>query len=206
MAQSTISYLWCDQRAAHGYRTGVSLHSHTNQSKETLSFLANIGGRHPIMRPLLARMERRAEMNHGVRVNYSAAYWTPPLTPKLAFDLESSQIERLGVASMVSLSDHDNINAPMLLRTVPSARQIPVSVEWSAPYGGAQDFHFGIHNLPSVRAHDCMGILADFTAHPDDDRLTETLAALNDGPNVMVIFNHPLWDLFMVGAEKHQAL
>ena len=43
MAQSTISYLWRDQKAANGFRTGVSLHSHTNQSKETLDFLANLG-------------------------------------------------------------------------------------------------------------------------------------------------------------------
>src|SRR5438045_1656699 len=103
MAHSTISYLWCDRRAAQGFRTGVSLHSHTNQSKETLSFLANIGSRHSFFAPLLARMERRSESNHGVRINYAAAYWTPPLTPKLAFDLESAQIEKLDVAPMVSI-------------------------------------------------------------------------------------------------------
>ena len=206
MANSTISYLWCDQRAANGFRTGVSLHSHTNQSKETLSFLANLGSQHHMIRLLLDRLERKSEMEHGVHVNYAAAYWTPPMTPKLAFDLESSQIEKLDVAPMVSISDHDNIKAPMLLRTVPSARQIPVSVEWSAPYGGVQDFHLGIHNLPSARAQEWMATLEEFTAHPDDNRLTEILAALNDEPNVMVIFNHPLWDLFTVGTEKHHVL
>ena len=206
MANSTISYLWCDQQAARGFRTGVSLHSHTSQSKETLSFLANIGSRHPVFRPLLARMERRSALNHGVKINYAAAYWTPPLTPKLAFDLESRQIETLDLAPMVSITDHDNIKAPMLLRTVPSARQIPVSVEWSAPYGGIQDFHLGIHNLPSAKAQEWMAALEEFTAHPDDDRLTDVLAALNDEPNVLVIFNHPMWDLFTVGAEKHQFL
>ena len=36
MANSTISYLWRDQKAAQRYRSGISLHSHTNQSKETL--------------------------------------------------------------------------------------------------------------------------------------------------------------------------
>jgi hypothetical protein len=203
MANSTISYLWCDQRAAQGYRTGVSLHSHTNQSKETLSFLANVGSRYSLFRPLLQRMEQRSEANHGLRPNYAAAYWTPPLTPKLAFELESRQIEDLDVASMVSITDHDNIKAPVLLRTVPSARQIPMSVEWSAPYAGVQDFHFGVHNLPSAKAQEWMATLADFKAHPDDERLTEILAALNEEPNVMVIFNHPLWDLFLVGAEKH---
>ncbi len=206
MANSTISYLWCDRRAAEGFRTGVSLHSHTNQSKETLSFLANIGSKQSYMRPLLARLETRSEANHGLRVNYAAAYWTPPLTPKLAFDLESTQIEKLDLQPMVSITDHDNIKAPMLLRTVPSARQIPVSVEWSAPYAGVQDFHLGIHNLPSAKAQEWMATLEDFTAHPSDERLTEILAALNAEPNVMVIFNHPLWDLFMVGAEKHVAL
>jgi hypothetical protein len=206
MANSTISYLWCDQRAASGFRTGVSLHSHTNQSKETLSFIANLGNQHTIFRPLLARLERRAELKYAVRVNYAAAYWTPPLTPKLAFDLERGQIEKLDLAPMVSISDHDNINAPMLLRTVPSARQIPVSVEWSAPYGGVQDFHLGIHNLPSAKAQQWMETFEEFTAHPDDHRLTEILAALNEEPNVLVVFNHPLWDLFTIGQDKHNFL
>jgi hypothetical protein len=206
MASSTISYLWRDQKAAKGFRSGVSLHSHTNQSKETLDFLANFGNQYPVMRPLLSRLERRAEALHGVRVDYAASYWTPPMTPKLAFDLESRQIEKLDVAPMVSLSDHDNIKAPMLLRTVPSARQIPVSVEWSAPYGGMQDFHLGVHNLPSARATEWMQTLADYTTHPSDERLTEILAALNAEPNVLVIFNHPLWDLFLIGQEKHGCL
>ena len=206
MAKSTISYLWCDQNASQGFRTGVSLHSHTNQSKETLDFLANFGHQYPLMRPLLARLESRSAAHHGMPVNYSAAYWTPPLTPKLAFELESTQIENLDLAPMVSLSDHDNIKAPMLLRTVPSARQIPVSVEWSAPYGGVQDFHLGIHNLPSAKATQWMATLADFTANPSDETLTEILSDLNSEPNVLIIFNHPAWDLFLIGQEKHALL
>ena len=63
MATSTVSYLWRDHDAPKGFRTGVSLHSHTNQSKETLDFLANLGSRYPIIRPLLARLERRARVN-----------------------------------------------------------------------------------------------------------------------------------------------
>ena len=59
MANSTISYLWRDQKAQQGFRSGVSLHSHTNQSKETLDFLANLGNQYAAMRPLLARLERR---------------------------------------------------------------------------------------------------------------------------------------------------
>lgn len=206
MAYSTVSYLWRDQNAVKGFRTGISLHSHTNQSKETLDFLANLGNRYAAIRPLLARMERRAESKFGLRVNYAAAYWTPPMTPRLAFDLESQQIEKLGLQSMVSITDHDNIAAPMLLRTIPSARRIPVSVEWSVPYGGVQDFHLGVHNLPSSRARQWMRTLAEFTSDPDEARLREILVALHDEPNVLVVFNHPMWDLYLVGQQRHEFL
>jgi hypothetical protein len=205
MAQSTISYLWRDHHAPRGFRTGVSLHSHTNQSSETLDFLANLGNQFSVLRPFLSRLERRSEDVYGIRINYAAAYWTPPMTPRLAFDLERGQIEKLDLAAMVSITDHDTINAPMLLRTIPSARQIPVSVEWSAPYG-EQSFHLGVHNLPSARAQEWMATLADFTAHPSNARLTAILAALNAEPNVLVVFNHPMWDLYLVGKEKHQFL
>jgi hypothetical protein len=206
MTQSTISYLWRDKKASQGFRTGISLHSHTNQSHETLDFLANFGNQYPWMRPLLSRLERRSERMHGLRINYAASYWTPPMTPRLAFDLETRQIEKLNLAPMVSITDHDNITAPMLLRTIASARQIPVSVEWTAPYG-EQSFHLGVHNLPSARAAEWMKTLSDYTANPSESsgtRLIEILRALHDEPNVLVVFNHPMWDLYLIGAERHQ--
>jgi hypothetical protein len=210
MPTSTISYLWRDPGAARIFQTGVSLHSHTNQSQETLDFVADWGAQYSLVRPLLNRLERRSQGNHGLAINWKASYWTPPLTPKLAFDLESKQIEKLDVAALVSITDHDNIQAPLLLRSVPSARHIPISVEWTAPYGGQQSlpqyFHFGIHNLPSARASQWMDTLAEFTANPSDARLTELLVALNAEPNVLVIFNHPLWDLYRIGQEKHEFL
>jgi hypothetical protein len=51
-----------------------------------------------------------------------------------------------------------------------------------------------------------MATLAEYTANPSDRRLTEILSALNAEPNVLVIFNHPMWDLYLVGKEKHQFL
>ena len=71
---------------------------------------------------------------------------------------------------------------------------------------GAQSFHLGIHNLPSARAAEWMATLADYTAHPSPAELTEILAALNAEPNVLVVFNHPMWDLYLIGEEKHQFL
>lgn len=198
-----ISYLWKDPNVAQGYSTGVSLHSHTNQSKETLDFLANLGAQYGWMRPLLRAGERRSR-KHNVSVNYAAAYWTPPLTPRLAFELENRQIEKLGLMPLVSLTDHDTISAPMLLRTIASARHIPVSVEWSAPFGGDQSFHLGIHNLPSDSGASWMKIFEEYTANPDEKKLTEILAALHSLPNVLIVFNHPMWDLYLIGEARHQ--
>ncbi|MGC8550119.1 MAG: PHP domain-containing protein [Acidobacteriaceae bacterium] len=198
-----ISYFWKDNKAARGYKTGVSLHSHTNQSRETLDFVANWSCQFPFLRPWLEKAERGAQEGHGVAVQYSKAYWTPPLTPILAYELESKQIQnRLGLNPLVSITDHDSIQAPLLLRTVPSARHIPVSLEWTAPFGGDQAFHFGIHNLPSDQANAWMQTLADYTANPGAPRLTEILEALHALPNTLIIFNHPEWDLYLIGREK----
>jgi hypothetical protein len=200
-----ISYLWKDQEVSRDYTTGVSLHSHTNQSKETLDFIANLGAQYRFLRPVLREAERRSRERHNTPLNYAAAYWTPPLTPRLAFDLESRQIQtKLGLMPLVSITDHDTIQAPMLLRTVASARHIPVSVEWSAPYGGDQAFHLGIHNLPSESGAAWMKVFAEYTANPNEKKLTEILAALHELPNVLIVFNHPMWDLYLIGEAKHQ--
>jgi len=204
MSPSTISYLWRDRKASNGFRTGVSLHGHTNQSHETLDFLANFGNQYPMIKPLLSRLERRSEQ-FGVRIDYSRSYWTPPMTPKLAFDLESSQIHKLNMNAMVSLTDHDSIKANQMLRSLPNGEDIPISVEWSAPYG-IQSFHLGVHNLPVARAQQWMQTLLDYTANPNDAWLTEILQGLNDEPNVLVIFNHPNWDLYLVGQDRHDFL
>ncbi len=205
MAQLSISYLWRDRRAHHGFRAGVSLHSHTNQSIEPLSFLSKVADQYPSMRRLKLWIESHSEAKDGQCIDYAAAYWTPPLMPRQAFDLEREQIEKLGLEAMVSLTDHDSIQAPLLLSTVASARPIPISVEWSVPYG-EQSFHLGIHNLPPARAAAWMAALADHTADPGDARLAQILAALHAEDDVLIVFNHPMWDLYLIGREKHRFL
>ena len=126
-----------------GLSDGVSLHSHTNQSKETLDFISELSKDWSFLQPVIRWGERRSKRLTGIDANYARAYWTPPLTPSLAFDLERKQIEeKLQIQGLVSITDHDEIDAPMLLRTVPSSRHIPVSVEWTVPFG-VSAFHLG---------------------------------------------------------------
>ena len=210
MSQSSISYLWREPEAAKSFTTGVSLHSHTNQSQETLDFIAELSRNWGILQPLMRWCENRCHRLTGIRPDYARSYWTPPLTPSLAFDLERGQIEdRLQMSGLVSLTDHDDINAPMLLRSVPSSRHIPVSVEWTVPFGQTA-FHLGIHNLPSATGTEWMERLKAFTAIPvqtrKPDLLKETLAELDELPGVLIVFNHPIWDLYRIGNERHNVL
>jgi hypothetical protein len=210
MSQSSVSYLWREPEAAKGFTTGVSLHSHTNQSKETLDFISELSKDWSVLQPVMRWAERRCKRLTGINPDYARSYWTPPLTPSLAFDLERRQIEeKLQLPGLVSITDHDDIQAPMLLRTVAGSRHIPVSVEWTVPFGSTA-FHLGIHNLPSAQGTAWMERLAAFTAMPVETRpaklLTEMLAELDELPNVLIVFNHPLWDLYRVGKGKHDVL
>jgi hypothetical protein len=206
----TVSYLWREPHAADGFTAGVSLHSHTNQSHETLDFIAELSTDWGVLQPIMRWCEARCLKTSGIRPDYARSYWTPPLTPRLAFDLERLQIEdRLQMEAMVSITDHDDIHAPMLLRSLASARQIPVSVEWTVPFGQGA-FHLGIHNLPSSTGAEWMKRMAAFTAIPVGERpakmLTDMLAELDELPGVLIVFNHPMWDLYRVGGEKHRFL
>lgn len=202
--QRKISCLWNEPGVPKAYRTGVSLHSHTNHSREGLYFIVEFAARHSVLRRALAAEERRAIREQSTRVDFWKAYWTPPLPPLAAFELEKNQIEReLGLAGMVSITDHDNIEAPMLLRVVPEARRVPVSVEWTVPYKDAT-FHLGVHNLPSGSAESIMKRLREFTLQPADQRLTELLKMLHEDRDVLVVLNHPLWDLGGIGRERHE--
>jgi hypothetical protein len=201
--QNTISYQWKEPNAAREYRTGVSLHGHTNRSKEGLYFIAEYASRRPLVRMALATQERRAQIESSIGVNFYKAYWTPPLTPVSAFRLERDQIERgLGLASMVSLTDHDNIEAPLALRAIAEMADVPISVEWSVPFQSTT-FHIGVHNLSTERAESIVLQFTDYTRNPREEELAGIFRMLGKDPDVLVVLNHPMWDLAGIGRSEH---
>ncbi len=202
--QSKITSHWKQPQSTHDFTTGVSLHSHTSVSEETLGFIHAMFVVLPGLKRVLDFYAERSA-RYGVILDYERANWRPPLQPKMAYELESRQIQRLGLNSLVSITDHDTIEAPMLLRTVPSSRHIPVSVEWSAPFGQTI-FHLGIHNIPSRDGMEWMRRMTAFTAEAattsveSDRKLLSMLRELHESPQVLIVFNHPLWDLHKVGS------
>jgi hypothetical protein len=182
----------------------VSLHSHTNHSRESLRFILQYASKSKLLDVALRLRSQYCAKTTGVMPDLRRGYWTPPLPARGAFELERGQIENsLSLGSFVSLTDHDNVDAPLLLRVVPEMRDVPISTEWTLPYGPAT-FHIGIHNLPAGRA---ASILADFhayTANPQPAVAREMLAALHADPDVLTVLNHPLWDLTEIGRERHR--
>jgi len=192
-----ITTHWTEPQAAELFTTGVSLHSHTSLSEETLGFIHAMFVVMPGLKRVFEYYAQRSA-RHGVTLDFDRANWRPPLQPRMAYDVEARQIQRLNLNSLVSITDHDTIEAPMLLRTVPSSRHIPVSVEWSAPFGQTI-FHLGIHNLPSSDGPAWMRRFEEFTENPGDDKLIAMLRELHESKQVLTVFNHPLWDLHTVG-------
>ncbi len=210
---SSITSQWKQPGAVEGFATGVSLHSHTSVSEETLGFIHAMFVKMPGLKPVFDHYAARSK-RRGLTLDFERANWRPPLQPKMAYDLEAGQVQRLGLNALVSITDHDTIEAAMLLRTVPSSRHIPVSVEWSAPFGQTV-FHLGIHNLPSRDGTEWMRRMAAFTAAAQpalaigeghapcsaasDVMLLRMLRELHEQAQVLIVLNHPLWDLHKTG-------
>jgi len=83
-------------------------------------------------------------------------------------------------------------------------REIPVSVEWTIPFGETY-FHLGVHNLPHPTARDTMSALSGYTQRPNQELLLELLTSLCAEPGVLIVLNHPMWDQAVIGVARHQA-
>ncbi len=167
-------------------------------SEECLSFLP----RHLHRVPGASRIVRGYERGPEPAVDFSRAYWTPPLTPACALRLERAQIANLGLRPLVSLTDHDNIEAGLALR-ISSAYDTPISVEWTVPYENSI-LHLGVHNLPPNAVRPWMSILATYTAAPDEALLPRILEGLAEIPEVLIVLNHPFWLEEGVEEPDHQ--
>jgi hypothetical protein len=106
--------------------------------------------------------------------------------------LERDQIAKLGLRPMVSLTDHDNIEAGLALQVAADPGATPVSVEWTVPYRRSI-FHVGIHNLPPAHARDWMSAMAAYTAAPDETVLSQILSECARVPEILIVLNHPFW-------------
>ena len=185
MKDGSVHFHWRNPAMAARFETGVCLHGHTLHSEECLDFL-------PRYLHLVPGVSQAIRGYQRAGTDFARAYWTPPLTPASALALEREQIVGLGLRPIVSLTDHDNLEAGLTLQVTADRRRVPISVEWTAPYQRSI-FHLGIHNLPPRDARSWMAAMAAYTSAPNEERLPELLSALAEIPETLVVLNHPFW-------------
>lgn len=193
-AATTQQLSWQDPTVAKDLRAGVSIHSHTTCSEETLSMVPDA---------ITTLISWRS--GKGKQADFRHGFWTPPLPPRQAYRLEEKQIHaHFDLPAIVSITDHDNIRASSLLRVIRQFRKAAISTEWTIPFENTF-FHLGIHNLSDQDAEAIVRELNEYTRTPSDARLLELLAWICANRESLVVVNHPLWDEKGIGIEKHKA-
>jgi hypothetical protein len=187
------------------FRTGVSLHSHTMHSKEQLKDLPQYLERMPVVAQFLEWERERHQATTGEGLDFSRAYWRGPVCARTAHDLERRQIEQLDLGPIVSLTDHDNIDASLVLKRDGAEADVPISLEWTVPYEKTC-FHIGIYNLRASESVRLTNEMAGYTSNPRREVLRELLERLDRDREVLIVFNHPLWDIGGVGFDTNAAL
>ena len=188
-------------------KTGVSLHCHTQFSREMLDFVPHYASKLPIISFFWHRERDNYEARTGKKIDFTDAFWSPPMPPEHVFEAEKSQIESLGLDAIVSMTDHDCIDANISVNES-TGRTSPISLEWTVPFEYGF-FHVGVHNLPEGRAKEITAELLDYTFNTESQnnaRLHELFAMLHEEREVLVVLNHPLWDIELVGQERHEIL
>jgi hypothetical protein len=203
-ARQFVRYLWRDGDALDGSTTAVSLHSHTLHSREGLAFIPRLVSRAGAAQVVLRALEERHRRKTGKEVPYDRIYWRPPLHPRAAWNLEARQIrETLGLKPLISITDHDNLDACTDLRALNI--EAPFSHEWTLPYENAI-FHIGVHNLPADDARPLFDEMARVTSDPAPGRVIQVLKDLDAMRGVLVVLNHPLSNDVRTGFRTHVRL
>jgi len=187
------------------YGSAVSLHAHTSRSREVLTDAPKYLDRIPLVAPLVRREVQAYACRNGFPIDFKKAWWHPPLSGEEVFDSEALQIrDRLGVQPLVSITDHNSIDANLRLVAQPRSR-VPISVEWTVPFDRGF-FHLGVHNLKPDSAVRDMRTLAAYTETPAEAQLADLLEMLAADRETLVVLNHPLWDLAGIGPAHHVRL
>ncbi len=206
LKQTRLHILEKQKNLGTAAKAGVSMHCHTLHSRELLDFLPYYAEKIPVVSYFWKRENRRYFEREGKELpDISNGFWSPPLPADEVFRSEKDQINSVGLDAMVSITDHDCIDANLALNAAQPNSNAPISMEWTVPFQYAF-FHVGVHNLPPQRAAEItMHLLAysDSPGDPDNARLHELFGLLNEIPEVLIVLNHPVWDIEMIGEALH---
>ncbi len=173
-----------------------------------LDFIPHYAEKLPIIAFFLRRERKRFYEFKERELDFSTAYWLPPMPPESVYEIEKKQIETSGLNAIVSITDHDNIDGNLRLNKNLRSQNSPISLEWTVPFDYGF-FHLGIHNLPKAKADHITQTLLKYTFKeeaPDNSKLHDLFAMLDEMKEVLIVLNHPLWDIELVGQDRHDDL
>lgn len=209
LKQTRLHILRKPENLSKKAKTGVSLHCHTQNSKEMLDFIPHYAEKLPIINFFWRRERKNYIEREGKGLDFSTAFWEPPMDSHDVFRIEQKQLNDAGLEGLVSITDHDSIRSNLQVLEKEDNHKAPISLEWTVPFEYGF-FHVGVHNLPKDRADELTQILLDYTFSADEEtdkeRLHELFAMLTELREVLIILNHPLWDIEIVGKERHRIL
>ena len=205
--QTQLNILQHPEDLSKKVTTGVSLHCHTEHSKEMLDFVPVYASKLPVISYFWERERKKYIEREGKPIAFDTAYWSPPMSTNDVFSIEKEQINNAGLDAIISITDHDEIVGNSRLNETVANDVAPISMEWTVPFEYGF-FHLGVHNLPPDRADELTEELLEYTfgENPTNEKLHQLFDMLNEIPNVLLILNHPIWDIEMVGREKHMIL
>jgi hypothetical protein len=193
------------RQSPSGFATAVSLHAHTHHSQEVLADFPSYIARIPVVAGFFQREMRAYSQRNGLTADFRKGWWNPPLSPAEVYESELVQIQAcLGLAPLVSISDHGNIDAGLELQAQHGSG-VPLSLEWTVPFEEGF-FHLGVHNLPAGAARDLFDSMTAYSRADAARRLADLLDTLNAARETLIVLNHPLWDLASLGSAAHERL
>lgn len=136
MKQSHILFEWHGPVDRNCYRAAVSLHGHTMHSRESMKdlerYVRTVG---PIAWHVATQLRVEGDRLDATGSRETGRYyWTLPLPPREAHNLERRHIEAtFDLVPLISLTDHDSIDAGCNLQVLDPAQAAPVSLEWTVP-------------------------------------------------------------------------
>src|SRR2546422_2232620 len=117
---------WRDHDTLMAFGTAVSLHAHTAYSRECLGPVPAYLDRIPLVGRLFHRELRAYLTRNGEPVDFTKGWWHPPMSPVGVWESETTQIvQGLGRRPLVSITDHDSIEAGVELRTRSVHPEVP---------------------------------------------------------------------------------
>ena len=154
--------------------TGVSLHCHTEHSKELLDFVPHYAAKLPVISYFWNKERKKHLANRGKEIDFTGAYWSPPMTADEVYNLEKAHINESGLEAVTSITDHDSIDANLQINQHTANERAPISMEWTVPFEFGF-FHVGVHNLPKERAVELTKTLLDYTFDKENHTAQKSL-------------------------------